>query len=48
MIRREIPDYAKTIFYACGPPAMVDTMEKLLKELNIPTAQIKRENFSGY
>jgi ferredoxin-NADP reductase len=48
MIRKEIPDYAKTFFYTCGPPAMVDAMEKLLKELSIPAAQIRKENFIGY
>lgn len=48
MVRREIPDYAKTHFYTCGPPAMVDAMEKLLKELDIPVAQIRKENFPGY
>jgi ferredoxin-NADP reductase len=48
MIRREIPDYLDTIFYTCGPPAMVDSMEKLLKELNIPAVQIRKENFPGY
>jgi len=48
MIRKEIPDYGKTLFFTCGPPAMVDAMEKLLKELHIPTAQIRKENFPGY
>jgi len=48
MIRREIPDCAKTVFYTCGPTAMVDTMEKLLMELSVPAAQIRKENFPGY
>lgn len=48
MVRKEIPDYAKTFFYICGPPTMVDGMEKLLKELSIPAAQIRKENFPGY
>lgn len=48
MIRKEIPDYEKTLFYTCGPPAMVDIIMNLLKELHIPTTQIKKENFPGY
>jgi len=48
MVRKEIPDYAKTCFYTCGPPAMVDAMEKLLKELSVPAAQIRKESFPGY
>ncbi len=48
MIRKEIPEYEKTLFFTCGPPAMVDAMEKLLKELHIPKGQIRKENFLGY
>jgi ferredoxin-NADP reductase len=48
MIRKEIPDYEKTLFYICGPPAMVHAIEKLLKELKVPKAQIMKENFPGY
>jgi ferredoxin-NADP reductase len=48
MIRKEIPDYAETMFYTCGPLAMVEAMEKLLKELDVPEKQIKTERFSGF
>ena len=48
MVRKEMPDFAKAFFYICGPPAMVDGMQKLLKELSIPAAQIRKENFPGY
>jgi ferredoxin-NADP reductase len=48
MIKREIPDYKKTVFYTCGPPAMVQIMEKLVGQLGLPETQLKREYFIGY
>jgi ferredoxin-NADP reductase len=48
MVKREIPDYAETMFYTCGPPQMVDVMEKLVESLGLPKTQLKREYFSGY
>jgi ferredoxin-NADP reductase len=48
MVKREIPEYKETIFYTCGPPAMVDVMEKLVESLGLPKTQLKREYFSGY
>lgn len=48
MVRKEIPDYSSRVFYTCGPPAMVGTMKKLLKKLNLPKKQIIIENFSAY
>lgn len=48
MVKKEIPDYMERVFYTCGPPAMIKAMEKLLKNLNLPKEQIKREIFSGY
>lgn len=48
MIRKEIPNYIERMFYTCGPPAMIRTMENLLKELNLPKKQIKKEIFPGY
>jgi ferredoxin-NADP reductase len=48
MVKKEIPDYAETIFYTCGPPPMVDVMEKLVESLGLPKTQLKREYFSGY
>jgi len=47
MIKKEIPDYMETMFYTCGPPAMVEAMEKLLEELDVPEKQIKTEEFPG-
>jgi len=48
MIEREIPDYMERVFYTCGPPRMVEAMEKLLGDLHVPQKQIKKENFPGY
>lgn len=48
MIKREIPDYIRRVFYTCGPPAMVKAMEDLLQHLNVPDGNIKAENFAGY
>jgi ferredoxin-NADP reductase len=48
MVKREIPDYEETMFYTCGPPPMVEVMEKLVESLGLPKTQLKREYFSGY
>lgn len=48
MIKKEIPDYKDTVFYTCGPPAMVEIMEKLIQSLGLPETQLKREYFTGY
>jgi ferredoxin-NADP reductase len=48
MIKKEVPDYKETMFYTCGPPAMVEIMEKLFEQLGLPTTQLKREYFTGY
>jgi ferredoxin-NADP reductase len=48
MIKKEIPDYKETTFYTCGPPKMVEIMEKLVEKLGLPKTQLKREYFTGY
>jgi ferredoxin-NADP reductase len=48
MIKKEIPEYSETVFYTCGPPVMVQAMENLLKALNVPAENVKKENFAGY
>jgi glycine betaine catabolism B len=35
------------IFFTCGPMKMVESMISLLKEMEIPAGQIKKENFPG-
>jgi ferredoxin-NADP reductase len=48
MIKKEIPDYKETVFYTCGPPGMVQIMEKLVEQIGLPKTQLKREYFTGY
>jgi ferredoxin-NADP reductase len=48
MIKKEIPDYKETVFYTCGPPAMVEIMGKLIQQLGLPETQLNREYFTGY
>ena len=47
MIKKFIPDYREHTFFTCGPMKMVDAMVSLLKEMEIPKEQIKKENFPG-
>ena len=48
MIKNYMPDYLNRVFYISGPTKMVDSMLILLKEINIPEEQIKKEFFTGY
>jgi glycine betaine catabolism B len=49
IVRNEVPDYALRKFYVCGPPAMVESMKKLLAdELEVPESSIVTERFQGY
>lgn len=42
-------ELSRSIFYLCGPPAMLNAMYKLLvKEIKVPDEKIKTEEFSGY
>jgi ferredoxin-NADP reductase len=48
MVRKEMPDYMERVFYACGPPGMVQAMMNLTKELGLPSTQLKLESFAGH
>jgi NAD(P)H-flavin reductase len=48
MIKRYLPDYKENMFYTCGPPAMVEAMERLIESLGLPKEKLKRELFLGY
>jgi ferredoxin-NADP reductase len=49
MVKEEILDYQKRIFYLCGPPKMVEVLSDILKnKLGIGEDKIKLENFTGY
>lgn len=42
-------ELGNSIFYICGPPAMLDAMQRLLSEaIEVPHERIKREVFTGY
>ncbi|MFH1339444.1 MAG: FAD-dependent oxidoreductase [Candidatus Omnitrophota bacterium] len=48
-IKEEIADYAERKFYICGPPAMVEAMNRMLLDgLKIDKNNIVTENFRGY
>jgi NAD(P)H-flavin reductase len=39
----------KSVFYICGPPAMLKAMQEILeKDVQIPKDRIKVEEFTGY
>ena len=49
VIKNEIPDYPQRKFYICGPPAMVEAMQKILtEELLLAEENIITEKFQGY
>jgi ferredoxin-NADP reductase len=49
VIKDEVKDYLERKFYLCGPPAMVESMKKMLTlELGLPQSNIITENFQGY
>lgn len=48
MIKEFCDDLQNTLFCTCGPPAMVDAMLSLLKSMNVPQQNIRREVFTGY
>lgn len=48
MIREFCNDLYNSLFYICGPPAMVEGLSQLLKSMNVPQQNIKREIFVGY
>ena len=43
MITAHVPDYKERMYYICGPKPFIDGMIAMLKELDVPDAQIKRE-----
>lgn len=50
MIRKLIPNNELRItnFWVCGPPAMVDAIEKILGNLKITSDKVRSEKFTGY
>lgn len=48
MIKSNSKITKNTLFYICGPPAMVDAMVNLLKTMKIDDSRIRIEHFTGY
>lgn len=48
MIRKYVSEIDRPIFYAVGPPGMVEAMDRLLQGMGIPTDRIRTEKFDGY
>ncbi len=48
MIKANSKITSSTLFYICGPPAMVDAMADLLKKMEIDDSRIRIEHFTGY
>ena len=48
MIKTEVPDYRRCIFYLSGPDEMVETFKHDLRRLNVPSSRIKTDYFAGF
>lgn len=48
LIKNEILDYKDRTFYLSGPHSMVNAFENTLKEMGIPSSQIKIDFFPGF
>ena len=48
LVKQEVPDYKERMFYACGPPIMVQLMGKAINELGLPTEKLKVESLAGH
>lgn len=48
MIKRYISDLSKPIYYVCGSPVMVTSIQELLAEMGIDENNIRTEDFPGY
>jgi glycine betaine catabolism B len=48
MLRRLISDPQNLTYWLCGPPPMIDAMEVLLKNINVPSSRVISEKFTGY
>lgn len=48
MIKKNISDVPKVVFYSAGPPQMVETLKSMLLTSGILQERIKVEEFEGY
>ncbi len=47
MIREAVPDYQERLFYISGPPEMVNTCERALRDIGVRRERIKKDFFPG-
>lgn len=48
MIKRLVGDISKAKFWLCGPPKMVEAMEKVVGGLKVTSDRVRVEKFTGY
>jgi len=48
LIKECCSDLQNTIFYVCGPPALVEALTGLLKSIGVPNGNVESEEFVGY
>ncbi len=48
LIIKNTSNYTEQLYYVCGSPAMVQAMQQVLAEIEIPADQINVEDFPGY
>lgn len=48
MLKKYVPDLSAPIYYICGSPTMVTTLQETLLEMGIDEEKIKVEDFPGY
>jgi ferredoxin-NADP reductase/DMSO/TMAO reductase YedYZ heme-binding membrane subunit len=47
LIRRFVPDLSQRIAFVCGPTPMLEPMRAMLRELGVPDAQVRFEEFTS-
>jgi glycine betaine catabolism B len=48
LIAKELPNFKENVFYACGPPPMVASIQKMVEGMGLSKDQLKLEYFTGY
>ncbi|MHB8750029.1 MAG: FAD-dependent oxidoreductase [Aggregatilineales bacterium] len=48
MIKQEVPDYQKCVFYLSGPNAMIENFDTILSNMGVRRSHIKRDFFPGF
>lgn len=48
MLKKLVENLSEPTYWLCGPPGMVEAMEKLLGSLKITSNKIRSEKFTGY